>query len=250
MTMPRQFCFITMVWGLLLCCHASAQTTDTATVMVKDSAVASDTTPAPPKPAVLRELPDTFVSRLKNEQAFAYANDPAYWQRPKQQQEPENEGWFSRLLGSKAFEYFLLVLFGGVLIYAIVRIVTDNNLAVFYRSAKRKAGGSIKQEGASEEEDLDERLRQLILAGSYQQAVRYMYLKSLRLLNDRQLIRYHPDATNYEYLRQLGSTPQGAPFKDLTSIYERVVYGEFPVGDQLFQRLHQYFEDFYKTVAA
>jgi hypothetical protein len=48
----------------------------------------------------------------------------------------------------------------------------------------------------------------------------------------------------------MAATPQGSAFRDLTMIYEKVWYGEFPLGDPLFLRLHQFFEDFYKTVRA
>jgi hypothetical protein len=62
------------------------------------------------------------------------------------------------------------------------------------------------------------------------------------------MIRLHPEATNYDYWRQVSSSQQGPPFKDLTMIYERVVYGNFPLDEQRFLRLNRYFEDFYKTV--
>jgi hypothetical protein len=100
------------------------------------------------------------------------------------------------------------------------------------------------------EDDLEGRLTHFMQIKDYRQTVRYLYLKTLRLLNDRGLIRYHQEATNQEYWRQLSATPQGGPFGDLVLIYEKVWYGEFPLGDALFTRLHQYFEDFYKSVRA
>jgi hypothetical protein len=78
--------------------------------------------------------------------------------------------------------------------------------------------------------------------------VRYLYLKSLRLLSDRGLIHLHQESTNREYLAQLGSNAHRGLFNDLTIAYEKVWYGEFPLSDGQFGRLHQYFEDFYKTV--
>lgn len=250
-----QVCIAVFFLGLFLCGRASAQTGDTV-VVGQDSAAATSATDSGvgtnavklPRPDVLRVLPDTFVNRLRNDEAFAYANDSAYWSRRKEEQEPPKESWLLRLLGSKGFEIFFLIVFGAVLLYAIIRIVASNNLAFFYRRARRIGESGKRDMAGPMEEDLDEQLRQSVLAGEYQQAVRYLYLKSLSLLEQNGMIRLHPEATNYDYWRQLSSSPQGPPFKDLTMIYERVVYGSFPLDEQRFLRLRRYFDDFYKTV--
>jgi hypothetical protein len=147
------------------------------------------------------------------------------------------------------FEYIILFILGGILLYAIVRIILANRLQLFYRRQKRPMVAKPEEED-SPEDDLEGRLMHFMQIKDYRQAVRYLYLKTLRLLNDRGMIRYHQESTNQEYWAQLRATPQGAPFRDLTTIYEKVWYGEFPLGDMLFNRLHQYFEDFYKTVRA
>jgi hypothetical protein len=154
-----------------------------------------------------------------------------------------------RFLASRGFEYFILFLMGGILLYAITRIIVANRLQLFYRPPRREVFVKT-EEGSSPEDDLEGRLTHFMQTKDYRQAVRYLYLKTLRLLDDRGMIRYHQESTNQEYWRQLSATPQGGPFRDLVLIYEKVWYGEFPLGDALFIRLHQYFEDFYKSVRA
>ncbi|HTR30068.1 MAG TPA: DUF4129 domain-containing protein [Puia sp.] len=242
--------------GLFLCCRAAAQTGDTVVVgqgpaaaaAATDSDAGTNNAVKPPRPDILRVLPDTFVHRLRSDEAFAYANDPAYWTRRKEEQEQPKESWLSQLLGSKGFEVFILIVFGAVLLYAIIRIVASNNLAFFYRRPRRIGESRKNDVAGATEEDLDERLKQSVLAGEYQHAVRYLYLKSLGLLEQKGMIRLHPEATNHDYWRQLSSSPQGPPFRDLTTIHERVVYGNFPLDEQRFLRLKRYFDDFYKTV--
>ena len=146
-------------------------------------------------------------------------------------------------------EYLLLFICGGLLVFAIVKIVTQNNLQFFYRAAKRQPAAS-GEDPIAQEDDLEGRLQHYLQTRDYRQAVRYLFLKSLRLLDDRGLIRYHQEATNHEYWRQLSQTPQAKPFRNLTLIYEKVWYGEFPLGSPLFEQVHQFFEDFYKTVRA
>jgi hypothetical protein len=84
----------------------------------------------------------------------------------------------------------------------------------------------------------------------YRQATRYLYLISLSLLNEKGLIRWHPEATNHEYILQLRGSAWESPFRYLTGLYEKVWYGEFPLGETQFSRLRVYFDNFYKTVPA
>jgi hypothetical protein len=127
----------------------------------------------------------------------------------------------------------------------------DNNVRLFYRSAKKTKGLSgIDSPSEEMGEDLARRLQHFIQAGDYRQATRYLYLISLTLLNEKGLIQWHRETTNQEYLLQLKGSSWEASFRYLTGIYDRVWYGEFPLGETQFNRLHQYFEDFYKTVPA
>jgi hypothetical protein len=223
--------------GLLAIVPAVAQTGDTVRAEGTDTA-----------PVALRIMPDSVVADWKSNKAFEYANDPAYWQWHELRSAPMTSGgWLLRFLSSRGLKYFILFLMGGILLYAITRIIVSNRLQFFYRPPRRPMVVKNEEED-SPEDDLEGRLMHFMQTKNYRQAVRYLYLKALRLLNERGMIRYHQESTDQEYWRQLSQTPQGGPFRDLVLIYEKVWYGEFPLGDALFARLHQYFEDFYKSV--
>jgi len=193
---------------------------------------------------VLRSVPDSVVNNWQKDPDFAYANDPEYWRREHQDDSP---GWLSRVVDSAGFRYFLLFFLGGVLLYAIIRIIADNNFRLFYRSPEKKKTLENESTVSPLEEDLDGQLMHFLQIGDHRQAVRYLYLKSLRLLNDQGMIRFHQESTNEEYLRQLSATPQAPAFRVLTGVYEKVWYGEFPLGEGQFAKIHGYFEDFFKT---
>ena len=232
--------------GLLVYGPATGQTDDTARVGEEEHAAVEHA-----GPVVLRTIEDSVVTDWKSDRAFEYANDPAYWKwHAVRNTQPSSGGRFPRLLASRWFGYFILFLMGGILLYAIIRIIVANRLQLFYRPPKRARVVKAAEEGDSLDDDLEGRLMHFMQIKDYRQAVRYLYLRTLRVLNDRGMIRYHQESTNQEYWRQLSATPQGGPFRDLTTIYEKVWYGEFPLGDALFTRLHQYFEDFYKSVRA
>jgi hypothetical protein len=197
----------------------------------------------------LRTVPDSVIAAYKKDRRFAYANDPAYWRR--QPEEPNKAAeWLGRLLTSAGFRYFILIALGGLLLFVIIRVMSENNLQVFYRRRTRKKGSGDGPDEAPVEEDLDERLQHYLGMGDHRQAVRYLYLRSLHGLNHRGLITQTLQATNHEYLRQLSGTAQERPFSFLTTAYEKVWYGEFALGETQFQRLYQHFVDFDKTVQA
>jgi hypothetical protein len=201
------------------------------------------------QPAVLRRLPDSTVRRWQHTPKYAYANDPDYW-KVRREKPSSFLIWLGKVLSSEAFRYTILALLGALLLYAIVRIVMDNNLGSFYRRAKRtKENGELMEE-TLESEDIDRQLEHFLQIGDRRQATRYLYLKALRLLSDRDLIHWHSDTTNQEYLRQLGGNPKEPDFRFLTGAYEKVWYGEFALGEAGFSVLHDRFTNFFKALGA
>lgn len=219
----------------------SASVTSVDSGSLEHAAVKSD-------PVVFRSIPNSVISNWKKDKDFAYANDPTYWKKASPDApRTERLNWLERLLNSEGFTWFIYLLLGGILLYAILRIISENDMRLFYRSPEKAVKGP---EGASNplEEDLDGQLQEALQGGDHRLAVRWLYLKALRLLNDRASIRYHVDATNREYVRQLAGSVSYEPFRFLTGAYERVWYGEFSLSEGAFGRLYQYFQDFYKSI--
>jgi hypothetical protein len=66
--------------------------------------------------------------------------------------------------------------------------------------------------------------------GDYRSAVRYLYLSTLLLLEERGLLRYDRSLTNREYLRSVGHLPQLAGLlRDVIEVFDRVWYGYRPL---------------------
>jgi hypothetical protein len=214
----------------------SAEQTDPTTAASPDS---EEKEPPP----VLRSVPDSVIDHRKKQREFAYANDPSWWKDPAEKRQNDPARSFYRLLDSKGFRYFIYIFLGAVLMYALYKIIAENNLRFFYRRPSRTE--SSPGEAALPEEDLDQLLKKALDAGAHRMAVRYLYLKTLRMLEARQLISWHIQTTDEEYARQLDRLPQGESFRWLMRAYERVWYGKFPVTDQQFARLLQYFQDFH-----
>ncbi|HTI12133.1 MAG TPA: DUF4129 domain-containing protein [Puia sp.] len=217
---------------------------DSAVVGLPDSGRHEDKTTRH-EPASFRRIPDSVITRLKKEKDFAYANDPAYWTRDKK--DNGDSPFLQRLLSSRWFQYSIYLLLAAILLYAFYKIISENNLRIFYRKGTL-ATAQQQGDGSLEEEDLDEGLTRAMTAEDHRLAVHYLFLKTLRLLDTAGLIRYHAQVTNEEYISQMSQLPQGAAFRYLTGAYERVWYGDFAITRHQFDGLLQSFRDFYKSI--
>jgi hypothetical protein len=224
-----------------------------------------------PQPPENRFVPDSTVHRYQKEDDFAYANDPEYWsnereralkrrreqelrERAAQEEEAQNQDhkkgfWdhFNDFFSGSATRIVTYILLIAFFLFIIYRIVVVNKLFLFY-SPKKAAAQADSDEVDIQDDNLDEKIRKAAEAKEYRPAVRFMYLKTLRLLNDRQWIRYHADATNYEYVTQMGQHKLGNDFGFLTRIYDYVWYGEFTLTDEQFELVHNNFSHFYNAL--
>lgn len=199
-------------------------------------------------PPELRKVPDSTVSRLKRDGAFSYANDDEYLKKEELVREKEPDTWdgFYRFASSDVVRFLLYILLGAFFIFIIYRIIVVNNL--YFISSKKRL---VHDDDGGEEitdENIDDKIRHAARNGDYRSAVRYMYIKGLRLLNDKGWISMHAQATNHDYVYQVSKYPVSGDFNFLTRVYDYVWYGEFAVNDEQYQRLQNDFQQFYKAV--
>jgi hypothetical protein len=93
-------------------------------------------------------------------------------------------------------------------------------------------------------DNIDEKIREAIQNGHYRTAIRLMYLKTLNVLNEKQMIALHSKSTNNDYIQQMQKQPAGNDFKMLTQIYEYVWYGEFQPSENQFRTIEVNFNRF------
>jgi Domain of unknown function (DUF4129) len=206
---------------------AATTTADSATVKAKDT-------------FYVRQVPDSVLYALKKQTVFEYANDPAYW---KKQQSTPSPFWsfVFNVLGSSLFKIILYSLLAAILIYVLYNIVVSNKMHLFINAARQqKATAALLMQ----KNNWDEMLQLAVAQGNYRLAVRYQFLRTLQLLDDRKIIVYHAEATNYEYLRMMRSHKNENEFKFLTQVYEYVWYGEFNITDTRYKNLAERFTQF------
>ena len=163
---------------------------------------------------------------------------------------PENPEWLQRILDAIA-EFMNRITYGiqnGVYygrVPLIVAAVVIFILSVFFIARNLSRSLVREAEIAAENDDDDtlltsqgamQRAQTLSGQGDYRNAVRYLYLSSLLILDEHGVLRYDRSRTNREYLRSVSSKPGLAgPLSDVIDVFDRVWYGFDQVDEETFQ---------------
>ncbi len=137
-----------------------------------------------------------------------------------------------------------MVIYGGSPLYKVAGAL----LFIFclFFIARSLARNLVREaQVATDEEESDElltskgafkRAETLSMQGDYRNAIRYLYLSSLLVLDEQGLMRYDRSRTNREYLRSVASKPELAkPLHDVIDVFDRVWYGFEKVDEQAYQ---------------
>jgi hypothetical protein len=89
-----------------------------------------------------------------------------------------------------------------------------------------------------------QRAQSLSRGGEYRSAVRYLYLSSLLLLDERGLLRYDRTRTNREYLRTISDSPELAqPLTEVIEVFDNVWYGYHELDESSFKHYSNLVEE-------
>lgn len=152
---------------------------------------------------------------------------------------------FNRQLQELLARFLEFTGLGGVLPTAL-NVVGAVALAFVIYYAIRGLVADFSASSRLDEEGLDgefltadlalKRAEELSTGGDYRTAVRYLYLSSLLLLEERGLLRYDRSLTNREYLRTIAHQPRlTAVLRQVIDVFDRVWYGFQPISKESYE---------------
>jgi hypothetical protein len=169
------------------------------------------------------------------------------WEQPQPVQMPD---WLTRLYDSFLnfwdrvmfaiitfiYEGRLLFKIAAVVVFVLVLFFIARNLSRnLVHEAQLAAEGNENDEALTSKSAF-KRAETLSMQGDYRNAIRYLYLSSLLVLDEQGLMRYDRSRTNREYLRSVSSKPELAePLQDVIEVFDRVWYGFEGVDEQTYQ---------------
>jgi len=142
----------------------------------------------------------------------------------------------NRVLGA-TFQYGQIPLFIVAVIIFIFSLyfIWGNFSRSLVREAELAAGNG-DGDGMLTSKSAMQRAQTLSNQGDYRNAIRYLYLSSLLVLDEQGLLRYDRSRTNREYLRSISSKPELAnPLREVIEVFDRVWYGFDSVDEETYQ---------------
>ena len=145
----------------------------------------------------------------------------------------------------------LIILLAIVVVVLLLRGLMGSDLKV--KNKKIKKGNPIDIEQIEEDienADLPDFIRQALENEQYALAIRLYYLAALKELAIQKDIVWKKDKTNLDYLQEMRRSTHFAAFQKLTTIFERVWYGDRLLDREGFEQLEPGFKQFINHLKA
>ncbi len=134
----------------------------------------------------------------------------------------------------KILEIIIYILMGGLFVFLLIRFFIGERMgALFAKKATSITDINLNEEHI-ENIDIDRLFQEALTAKEYRLAIRYQYLKTLKLLASKELISWDFDKTNTDYLNEISSIELKKAFKKVSYVYDYIWYGEFNIDETMY----------------
>lgn len=159
--------------------------------------------------------------------------------------------WFWSLFDTKdanivgtGVKYLLITLGVAAIVFVIMKLAGVDPFKLVRANSASAALPYSEYTENIHDINVDDELEKAISVRNYRLAVRLLYLKSLKQLNDAGLIHWELNKTNSDYSNELQDFDQRLAFNLLTRQFEYIWYGEFNIDADVFGRISNLFKDF------
>ncbi len=195
----------------------------------------------------VRSFDNSVIQKLKSDKDLQYEEMPtvaeSLWQRLLL--------WvikfFATLFSDVILADWTKILWYGLSLVAIVVVIMMllrvNAFKVFYAG---EGASTISYNVLNEDihiMDFDKLIREAIDQRDYRKAIRLLFLQSLKLLADKNLIHWQQGKTNHDYLLELRGDELKTGFNDLNYYFEYAWYGNFAISNEMFLKVQRTFTD-------
>jgi hypothetical protein len=191
-----------------------------------------------------KKVADGIVYQKKNK-----PEEKKEWEDPNPQNE-DSVFWDKlRNVFSKGWFQFIIIIVTGALLLVMLMRFFGNGLGLRNSKIEKRLEVLLSElESDITSGNPDDILVKMEALKQFKNALRVWYLKALRELNEKGLVRWKTDKTNASYLRELQGTKYYTEFRELTDIYELVWYGDAEVAEYAYSRLKGQFISFINNV--
>ena len=202
----------------------------------------------------VRTVSEDAFDKYKNNHDFNYEEGPK-----------EADDWITKvrnwireqliiLSSSKTYSTLLDILYYGLMVIAILLIIrglikADRRGLLFGKVNSNEINVIAKEEDISKI-DFDELIANALDNNQFKLAIRYFYLKSLKMLSERGLIELRNNKTNYQYLNEIKNIQIAEAFKVTTNRFEWIWYGDFPIDEDIIKISQSDFDNLFALIGS
>lgn len=134
----------------------------------------------------------------------------------------------------KILEYIIYILMGGLVIYLLLRFLVGEHVSSIFKKGPSDIIDINLSEEHIEHLDLNALLSNAIKEKDFRLAIRYQFLRTLKMLSQKSIIDWHYEKTNSDYLREINSPAIKTMFKEVSYLYDYIWYGEQPIDEKIY----------------
>ena len=187
-----------------------------------------------------RTINDSALSKIKQDEAFWYANI-----KPVRQQPDGKLPFWMHLISQDWFRLLIWLVIAGGFAAVLIWYLASLNVCLFKKTPPHLAAPSAPEEAADIYHiDYDREIANAVQQQNYRLAIRLHYLQLLKNLSQQNIIQYHSRATNADYIQQLAATHYYKDFFRLTRHFEYNWYGQINISSKVYAAVQHDFETF------
>ena len=196
-----------------------------------------------------RGIDQAKIDEFKSDSDFQYEvqqpSGPGLWDRIKM----IFLGWLNELFrwgaSNPAGRILLIIFCVVVVVWVVLKLLGVNAKSIFYPQANSNIDFEVSEENINEM-DFEALIYEAIDKREFRNAVRLIYLSSLKILADKDEVTWSTGKTNLDYVYEIKSRELKPLFSELGYYFDYAWYGGLPVSEKVFKEAKTVYEGFRK----
>jgi hypothetical protein len=200
----------------------------------------------------IRLLSDSILEKYKNDPAFKYdnkSNEPEDWIS-------KIKNWINQQLSiiwsSKTYSALLNYFYYGLMIIALILIIRGlikaDRRGLLFGKVVNNDVKMIENNEDINQLNFDDLITSAMDNKQYKLAIRYLFLKSLKLLADKRLIELRNNKTNNQYVSEIKNSQIANAFQRTAFSFEWTWYGDFPLDEEIMKNSQSDFNKLFRLI--
>ena len=126
----------------------------------------------------------------------------------------------------QVLEYLIYILMFLLAIYLLVKVFINESFSSIFTKKSKNFNSVELNEEHIEKIDLNKLLSEALSNKDYRLAIRYQFLLTLQMLSKKDIIEWHFEKTNIDYLTEIKEAKVQLGFKKVAYLYDHIWYGE------------------------